>query len=271
MQDYRNYGFTITDRCTLAVPPYNFQPYRYSSTAKIYNDNINKESKDKLITCGIDTFARNKINYKFQCGLINSISESLLPDSTLDDNIQYHYSIHSFLEESMIAYMIALDICKSNGIKYVLDIGCSTGIQSYLFNSNDINYMGIDNDDTNRFFPYRLDISDENAKNLLHYYYVDKYPDIFQRTYDDPNRFNIPNCFFNNNSALISIACIFYLVNRPFDEVILPLTYFSNVIIEVSNDSAQLIENSIKICTYFTINTVYKDKNFKILYLKSKR
>ena len=129
MYDYRNYGFTITDKRTLAVPPYNFQPYRYSSTTKIYNDNINKESKDKLITCGIDTFARNKINYKFQCGLINSIPESLLPDSTLDDNTQYHYSIHSFLEESMMAYMIVLDICKSNGIKYVLDIGCSTGIQ----------------------------------------------------------------------------------------------------------------------------------------------
>ena len=203
----RDYGISIID----------YTP-TYIST------NSNEEVYIPKPDCNDVKDYRNSLKYmtKYLKGLNISFPKKLIPIQHPDDynivedlsndelltfesdklfNI-YDYDLfetYADMSNNMISYFIdqyllALSICKEYNIKNVVDIGCNCGIQSYIFNLNNINYKGIDAFKLN-VFPFVL--NKKFKVSFIHALYLDEYT-------EDYNSNNTMTISFNAYYALAS-------------------------------------------------------------------
>lgn len=105
-------------------------------------------------------------------------------------------------------YLFSLCICKKYGIDIVFDFKCDNGFQSWFFNNNKVNYIGI-NEDSNKcnIFPYR---SNMDKKTI--YYQVDKWNKIYKGN----DNFGIIGDSYKNSLA-ICINDIDFKTKNPND------------------------------------------------------
>ena len=173
---FQDYGFGINVRNKLVFPPLTyihplvFAPINGEDTdiksLLNFSSLLNPSSFVKLFKETYDyenmisynaqeLLDKNSIDYKIKSDNIYLVfnDKKVLPNHNLKDNEYYTYSIDSFLAETLPIYAIFIDICKQKDITKVIDIGCASGMQSLFFNMNDIDYIGIDNDINNKFFP----------------------------------------------------------------------------------------------------------------------
>lgn len=97
------------------------------------------------------------------------------PSKLYDDNgIMKTYAdiILEKYNSSLLEYVFPLVVCKKCHVNKVFDIGCGTGIQSWLFNQNYITYTGIDKNQIN-VFPFRYNKTPVSFYNL-------KYPEVYK-------------------------------------------------------------------------------------------
>lgn len=101
---------------------------------------------------------------------------------------------NNMLSYFMDQYLLCLSICKEYNIKNIVDIGCNCGIQSYLFNLNNINYKGVDAFKLN-VFPFVL-----NRKSKVCFIHA-LYPDEYTEDCDSNNTMLISfNAYYPLNS-----------------------------------------------------------------------
>ena len=159
----------------------------------------------------------------------------------------------------LLEYIFPLVLCKKLHINKVFDIGCGTGIQSWLFNQNNIIYTGIDKDSIN-IFPFRCN------ESLISFYNLE-FPEIY-KVKDNTLRNNYKN----------SLAILFYsynMINSNYDikqeELRLLLRYHPYILISSDMYDPDMInKNEVvqkyceKVYTFGILNTLINNPNRKI-------
>ena len=97
--------------------------------------------------------ARTGMTYRFRNLLDLRFPDRLLPAPDADTD--EHYAVYSWLEDSRLIYDVILDICVEHDVDAVLDIGCASGVQSWIFRNNGVSFYGVDSIQDGYRFPYR--------------------------------------------------------------------------------------------------------------------
>ena len=306
---FQERGFFIKNRNKIIFPPLTYiHPIviEHSIPTSIINNNTNNLSpaisifktffkekfyvNDDMIVYDAQEII-NKQNIKYQIKHQDTINlilnkNELLPTTNDQDNHYYNYNIYSFLEESLPIYAIFIDVCIEKGITGVIDIGCASGIQSLFFNMNNINYIGVDSDINNPFFPFvlcnRLTYRNSNDDgqcllepsfhNSLIYtnYIITSFPALIEN--DDIDRFHSMDIssLMTNDTTLISSWCLFYVVHENLETQTNSLINFKSSILNIPNEAVDYLLNNKKFISYMNLEVIATYDDDSIVYIKAK-
>ena len=173
-----------------------------------------------------------------------------LINTTSKMDINYEYLLFEFLESSWISYYIFVDQCLKHNITHVIDIGCALGIQSLLFNQNNISYHGIDI--AFPFFNYYINTSYQSS------YSIEKYP--LDKSYTQELLYN----HNKDKTAIISSLCMYWIINKEQEEQLYYMKPFRKAILHISKD------NNISLFKkyYSKLDIIYESAFCYIIYLE---
>ena len=150
---------------------------------------------------------KTEMPYRF-----NNLFDLRFPDALLplpESDVYEHYAIYSWMEDSRLIYDILLDICIDHEVDAVLDIGCASGVQSWIFRNNGISFHGIDAVQEGYKFPY---YPSERAGTTS--YVSCSFPS------EDWDRITESMLSGYKNPCIISSLCALWIVHAPIEEQI---------------------------------------------------
>ena len=134
---------------------------------------------------------------------------------------QYHYLLSEFLEGGWISYFEFIDICLAHNINHVVDVGCALGVQSLLFNQQNITYHGIDI--LFPFFDYYIHNNTDVSFNIHRY----PFDNIFTKELLCNNDIN--------RTAIISSLCMYWVIDKDIEEQLYYMRKFRKAILHIPN------------------------------------
>lgn len=204
-------------KCMLRVDPSKKEPQESRETICLGKNDFTIDLRKIL--------SAEKVMYELNNNLVLRIPRKVHEE---EKDALYERMYSSITSGPMLTfYAIALDFCLENKIGKVVDIGCSLGLQSLLFNQYNISYIGVDT--KNCFFPYRM--GNQEAGFL-----VKSFPFDF-------DKYNIRT----SESCFISSLCAFWIVDASRKQQMQSIENFGSAVINVPTSDANFIVNSEKI------------------------